>query len=94
MEVYQKNEILEKLNSLEGWNYSGETITKTYEAASFHRGIGFVAQIGILADKADHHPDLTIQYNKITVSLATHSANGITEKDFSLAEQIEKAFAQ
>ena len=94
MRVYEEKEIREKLASLEGWNYDGEMIRKTYEAASFNRGIGFVTQIAILADTADHHPDLTINYNKVGVSLGTHSANGITDKDFDLAAKIETAFKE
>jgi 4a-hydroxytetrahydrobiopterin dehydratase len=69
-------------------------LTRTYEAVSFNRGIGFVVQMAILADAADHHPDLNIIYNKIEVRLVTHSANGITDKDFDLAKKFDNAFGE
>ena len=53
--------------------------------------MGLVNKIALLSERADHHPDLLIRWNKVSVALSTHSEGGITEKDLSLAEEIEKA---
>ncbi|MCB2206101.1 4a-hydroxytetrahydrobiopterin dehydratase [bacterium] len=94
MSALAQQEVHTRLEKMSGWSLSDGQITRTYDAASFHRAIGFVAQIAILAEKADHHPDIDIRYNKVVISLSTHSENGITDKDFSLAEQIDEAFTQ
>ena len=91
---YNEQEIKKKLQTLPGWKYRRGMITKTYQAASFNRGIGFVVQMAMLADAADHHPDINIRYNAVEVRLATHSANGITAKDFALAAKFETAFGE
>ncbi len=52
--------------------------------------MGFVVSVGLLAEKANHHPDIDIRWNKVTLVLSTHSAGGITEKDIALAREIEK----
>lgn len=94
MKVYNDDEVREKLKNMDGWKLQRGMIRKTYTAESFNRGIGFVVQMGILADAADHHPDLKINYNKIEVSLATHSEKGITNKDFNLAKKFDTAFGE
>ncbi len=94
MPALAQQEIQNRLENMPHWSLLDGQITRTYEAASFHRAIGFVAQIAILADKADHHPDIDIRYNKVVIGLSTHSENGITEKDFALAQQIDEAFTQ
>jgi 4a-hydroxytetrahydrobiopterin dehydratase len=93
MPALPEQDIRARLASMPGWTYDGRVIAKTYAAPSFNRAVGFVVQISMLADVADHHPDLDIRYNHVTVALATHSAGGVTEKDFALAEKVEKAFA-
>jgi len=94
MPALDQQNIEQRLRDMPQWSIADEQITRTYEAASFHRGIGFVTQIAILADVADHHPDIDIRYNNIRIALSTHSEGGITEKDFTLALQIDEAFAQ
>lgn len=78
------------LRSLPKWQVKHNVLTKTITLAKFMDSIDFINQIADLAEIADHHPDLLIEYNKVTISLTTHNKNGITGKDFSLAEQIEK----
>lgn len=73
----------------EGWALEGETITKTFQFPDFPDAIAFVTRVGFLAEKADHHPDLDIRWNKVTVALTTHSAKGLTRKDTDLASEIE-----
>lgn len=72
-----------------GWALEGETITKTFQFPDFPDAIAFVTRVGFLAEKADHHPDLDIRWNKVTVALTTHSAKGLTQKDTDLASEIE-----
>jgi 4a-hydroxytetrahydrobiopterin dehydratase len=73
----------------EGWSIDGEVLTKTFTHDSFAAAVGFVAAVGVLAEKAFHHPDIDIRYSKVTVSLTTHDAGGLTEQDTGLATQIE-----
>ncbi len=73
----------------EGWAIQDETLTKTFVHDSFAAAVGFVAAVGVLAEKAFHHPDIDIRYSKVTISLTTHDAGGLTEKDTELATAIE-----
>jgi 4a-hydroxytetrahydrobiopterin dehydratase len=82
-------EISAALAALPGWTRDGDEIVKTFECASFPAAIAFVVQIGFLAEKADHHPDLDIRWRKVKVALSTHSAGGLTNRDFDLAAEIE-----
>jgi len=80
----------EFLASHSGWELSGETISKTYRFGDFARSIGFVASVGVLAEKAFHHPDIDIRYNRVTISLTTHDQGGLTQKDTTLAARIDR----
>jgi len=79
------------LDSHAGWSRKGTVMTKEYRFASFRDSIVFVNRIAGLADAMDHHPDVDIRFNRVLVTLSTHSAGGITEKDLSLAEQLDYA---
>jgi len=81
--------IARELGSLAGWRREGDAIVRDYELADFVAALGLIAQIGALAERADHHPTLTNTYSRVRVELSTHGAGGITEKDFALARQIE-----
>ena len=85
-----KAEIAESLEGLTAWKLEGKTITKGYEFPSFPEAIRFVNKVADLAEKADHHPDILINYRRVTLTLSTHSEGGLTKKDFQLAGQIEK----
>ena len=82
-------EIAKALAALPGWAREGDEIVKTFECGSFPAAISFVVQVGFLAEKADHHPDLDIRWRKVKVALSTHSAGGLTNLDFDLAGEIE-----
>jgi len=84
-------EITERLTRLPGWRHEGTTLAKTYTLADFPHAVGFVVQIGMLAEAAWHHPDLTINWNKVGVTLSTHEEGGITEKDCDLAAKFEES---
>jgi 4a-hydroxytetrahydrobiopterin dehydratase len=82
--------IQRELGSLQGWSRRGDVITKTFQFRKFLSGIDFVLAVAKAADAADHHPDIDIRYTKVTCTLSTHSAGGITQKDLDLARQIER----
>ena len=86
------DQIAEKLKALPGWEYKNNAISKTFKFKEFLQGIEFVQKIAEIAEAADHHPDITINYKSITFSCSTHDAGGVTEKDIKLAENIEIAF--
>jgi 4a-hydroxytetrahydrobiopterin dehydratase len=71
-----------------GWERAGDSIETTVALADFKAAMVFVNAVAGLAEAADHHPDITISWNKVTLTLSTHSAGGLTEKDFALARQI------
>ncbi|RLT41477.1 MAG: 4a-hydroxytetrahydrobiopterin dehydratase [Chloroflexi bacterium] len=81
-------EIGTALASLPGWRRDGERIRRDFEFADFVAALGFIAQVGALAERADHHPELTNVYNKVTIALSTHDAGGITAMDTALAGEI------
>lgn len=74
-----------------GWEMEDDALLKTFEFSSFRDSIVFVNRMATLADQRDHHPDIDIRYTKVRVSLSTHDAGGITEKDLEMAEQIDFA---
>ena len=78
------------LGKLPGWSRRGDALTKTFQFKEFLRGIEFVGAVARAAESANHHPDIDIRYTKVTCTLSTHSAGGITQKDLDLAAQIEK----
>lgn len=71
------------------WRRAGEEIYRSFTLPSFPEAILFAAAVGHLAQRAGHHPDILIQYKKVTLKLSTHSAGGLTEKDFNLAREID-----
>jgi 4a-hydroxytetrahydrobiopterin dehydratase len=84
-----KQEIESALARLPGWRYSNESIVKEYKLIDFQDAIAFVVKIALAAEKMEHHPDITIEYNRVKVILTTHSEDGVTTKDLNLAEKIE-----
>ncbi|MCA2984711.1 4a-hydroxytetrahydrobiopterin dehydratase [Gemmatimonas sp.] len=87
-------EIQRSLGALPGWTRKGETITKSYHFATFPAGIAFIAKVADVAEAQQHHPDVDIRYTKVTFALSTHDSGGITAKDFTLAEAIERLAAE
>jgi 4a-hydroxytetrahydrobiopterin dehydratase len=78
-----------RLKDLPGWQRSGDAIRRVYELPSFKDAIAFVDRVAELADAADHHPDILVQYRKVTLTLSTHDAGGLTARDFDLAATID-----
>ncbi len=86
-----ENEIQQRLKALSGWSRDGGAIGKTFTFGKFADGIRFVDRVAAAADAMDHHPDIDIRYTTITMTLSTHSAGGLTGKDFELAAKIDSA---
>jgi 4a-hydroxytetrahydrobiopterin dehydratase len=91
MPLLDDNEIRDRLDGLEGWTRDGDAIRKTYTLDSFAEAIAFVNRIAELAQRADHHPDIDIRYDRVGCSLSTHSERGLTRLDFDMARQIDAA---
>ena len=89
MELLSDSEIDSRLAELDGWEREGETIAKTFELADFVGSVQFVGKLVEPAEEMGHHPDLTVSWNKVGVSITTHSAGGLTANDFELAKRID-----
>ena len=81
--------VREKLDDLDGWTREGDSIRKTYTLDSFAAAIAFVNRIAELAERANHHPDIDIRYDRVACTLSTHSEGGLTERDLKLARQLD-----
>lgn len=81
-------EIQDRLRSTPGWVLQDGQIRRRFEFKDFADSLAFVNRVAERAEAADHHPDITINWNKVTLDLVTHSAGGLTEKDFRLAGEI------
>jgi len=82
------DEIEEKLADLEGWELQRNEITRLFQFPGFPEAIGFVDAVAEIAEKAKHHPDIDIRWNKVRLRLSTHSQGGLTSLDFELAGKI------
>lgn len=81
--------ITTRLNELHGWSRSGNVIEKIFDCRDFDGAMEFVNSVAVLAEHADHHPDIDIRWNTVRLALSTQSAGGLTENDFSLAKAID-----
>lgn len=81
--------IRKRLKTLSGWVLRDGQIEKHYVFKDFKQAMALVLKAAFCAEAADHHPDIDVRYNKVTLRLSTHSAGGLTGKDFSLAAQID-----
>ena len=79
------------LKDRDGWKLKEGSLAKDFSFKDFRSSIVFVNRIATLADSADHHPDIDVRYTKVTLTLSTHDAGGITEKDLELARAIDFA---
>jgi len=78
-----------RLASLPGWAREGKQIRRVYSFAAFKEAIAFVNRVAELAEAQDHHPDFLIEYTKVTLTLSSHDAGGLTGRDLRLAEAID-----
>jgi 4a-hydroxytetrahydrobiopterin dehydratase len=90
MAKLSEKEIREKLSTLSGWKYEAGSLVRNYTFVDFTVAIAFVVRLALLAEKANHHPDIDIRYNKVHVALISHDAGGITGRDISMAGEISR----
>ncbi len=93
MATLAAEQIANELKSLPGWEYRDGAIAKLFRFKEFMDGIRFIDRIAEIAEAADHHPDIHVNYTRVRFVCATHSAGGVTEKDLRLAREIEREFA-
>lgn len=91
MALLDEADVRSRIDELDGWTRDGDMIRKTYTLDSFAEAIAFVNRVAELAERANHHPDIDIRYDRVAFGLSTHSEGGLTEKDFDLARQIDAA---
>ena len=83
------DQVQARLHELKGWSFQENAISKKVELKDFVRAMGFVNSVALLAEGMDHHPDIDIRWNRVLLTLSTHSAGGVTENDFKLAKAID-----
>ena len=88
--LLNESEIRSKFKSLKGWKHEANELKKTITLKDFVHAMGFVNSVALLAEKINHHPDIDIRWNKVSLVLSTHSAGGLTEFDFTLARMIDE----
>ena len=88
--TYDSQEIGVRLAAITGWSYENGALARTYETNGWGTTLMVVNAIGFLCEAAGHHPDLAVSWSKVGVRLWTHSAKGITDKDFEAAKLIEE----
>ncbi len=90
METLKVGEVMARLGNGSSWSVEDNGIARTFTFRDFMRAFGFMAAVATAAEKANHHPEWSNVYNKVTVRLTTHDAGGITEKDLALAAVMDK----
>jgi 4a-hydroxytetrahydrobiopterin dehydratase len=88
------DEIRGRLKALDGWTLEGNAIKKQYTFAGFPEAVAFVDRLAPEAEAADHHPDILINYKRVTLTYTTHDSGGLTEKDFAGAATADRLATQ
>jgi 4a-hydroxytetrahydrobiopterin dehydratase len=88
MELLTEDEIVGRLGGVPGWSRQGSSIATTVTQSDFRGAVLFTGAVAYVAEQANHHPDILIEWNKVTLTLSTHSAGGLTAADFDLAAKI------
>lgn len=94
MSAIATKEINQHLKTVPDWQKRGHTILRTFEFAGFLHSIAFVDRIAKRAQKLNHHPDIDIRFNKVTLTLTTHDEGGLTGKDFAMARECDGVFSR
>lgn len=84
-----EDQVSERLVAVPGWFRAGQSISRTFEAPSFMAGVAFVRRVAEVAESRNHHPDIDIRYNRVTLTLSTHDEGGLTGRDFDVAEAVD-----
>jgi 4a-hydroxytetrahydrobiopterin dehydratase len=90
MSVLSDEQVSERLAGLDGWTRQGDSIVHVTTLDDFKAAMLYVGAVAYLAESANHHPDIAVSWNKVTLTLSTHSAGGLTAHDFALAGQINR----
>jgi len=90
MPAFSSVEIEQGLTAIPDWKLNNGNLVRSFSFADFREAMSFVNSVAALAERAGHHPDIDIRYNKVNLALSSHDAGGITEQDFSLAAEIGK----
>jgi 4a-hydroxytetrahydrobiopterin dehydratase len=93
MAVLTDTEIQQALNSLPGWTRNGIAIQRIFSFADFKTAMEFVNKVADAAEQANHHPDIDIRYNKVTMMLVSHDSGGVTQRDVRMADRISQIAA-
>ena len=83
-------EIAARLETLPGWSFTGDALRRDFVFSGFSEAFGFMTRVALAAEKMDHHPDWTNVWNRVSVALRTHDADGVTELDFHLAGVMQR----
>lgn len=90
MSKLNQEQINSNLSKFSGWSFENDSIFKQFQFKDFIEALSFVNAVGMESEKMDHHPDiLMFEWNKVKITISTHSAGGVTENDFKLAQKIE-----
>jgi 4a-hydroxytetrahydrobiopterin dehydratase len=90
MALAEKKEIAAFLETNDDWMREGDSLVAEITLKDFNQAMGFINRVALAAEKADHHPDIDIRWNKVRLVLSTHSEGGITQKDFDLGATISE----
>jgi 4a-hydroxytetrahydrobiopterin dehydratase len=85
-----QQDVAVRLQKLPGWTLAGEAISRQFTFGGFPDAVAFIVRLGFAAEAVDHHPDLLVNYKRVTVTYSTHSEGGLTDKDFAGAETATK----
>ncbi|MGH8927711.1 MAG: 4a-hydroxytetrahydrobiopterin dehydratase [Acidimicrobiia bacterium] len=88
MALVDDKDVAEFLEKSEHWKRDADSLVAEFKFKDFSQAVGFVSRVALAAEKADHHPDIDIRWNKVHLVLSTHSEGGLTEKDLDLADRI------
>jgi 4a-hydroxytetrahydrobiopterin dehydratase len=86
-------EVVQALRNLPGWNLNGNAIEGVFEFPNFVEAMGFVNRVAEAAEAVNHHPDITINYNKVKLSLTSHDSGGVTQRDLRMAGKVNELSA-
>ena len=90
MPAISENDARSRLAEVPGWDVGDKALVRQLALPTFPEAIAFVVKVAFVAEAADHHPDIVINYRRVTLTLWTHTEGGITDKDFALAKEINK----
>lgn len=91
MKALSESVIIGRLAEINKWSFANNSLIKEFQLENFSDALAFVVKVGLESEKIDHHPDMLLYgWNKVRITLVTHSAGGVTEKDFNLANKINQ----